>query len=55
MELRGGTSVERSAVAASFTTDARFVVLPMTRDPVIRFLSAYDGSGKVLTTISVNP
>ncbi len=54
MELRAGPPVERATVAARFTTLARFVALPMPKDAVVRSLTAYDGGGNVLTTITIN-
>jgi hypothetical protein len=55
MELRGGASVERTTVAAPFTTAARFVALPTPVNATIRSLHALDSGGKVLTTIGINP
>jgi hypothetical protein len=55
MELRNGASVERTTVAAPFTTATRFVALPTPVNATIRSLHALDSGGKVLTTIGINP
>jgi hypothetical protein len=55
MELRGASAVERATVAAPFTAAARFVALPTTSGAILRSLTAVDGRGDRLTTITVNP
>lgn len=55
MELRSGATVERTTVAAPFTTTARFVALPTPVNATIRSLHALDSEGTVLTTIGINP
>ena len=55
MELRGASAVERATVAAPFTSAARFVALPAGSGAILRSLTAVDGRGNRLTTITVNP
>ena len=54
-ELRGGTVVDQATVAATFTTSARFVAVPLPADAVIRALVALDSTGRELTRITINP
>lgn len=55
MEVRDGATVERSTVAAPFTTAARFVALQRPAGATIRSLTALDSGGNVLTRITINP
>lgn len=55
VELRSAATIERATVAASFTTAARFVAVPLPAPSTIRSLTALDGGGRVLTTITVSP
>lgn len=55
MHLRDGTMVERATVAATFTSTFRFAALYLPPGAVIRSLSAVDGGGRRLTSITINP